>query len=130
MFNCVVLSSVVCETGFSVLKQIRTTRNKLLRGDARRAYDRLLMQILPHLFMSLDELVEHACDVWDDGTRCAVRSHPGIAHKCRSMLDAYDDLEWEKQDNIGSDAEVIGSFDNEALMTRMTRTVRTGRTAL
>ena len=29
-FNCVVLSSVVCETGFSVLKQIRTTApNKL-----------------------------------------------------------------------------------------------------
>jgi hypothetical protein len=30
-FNCVVLSSVVCETGFSVLKQIKTkARNKLL----------------------------------------------------------------------------------------------------
>ena len=118
-FNCVVLSSVVCETGFSVLKLIKTkARNKLLvvTLDALMCVatlTRVLTQELAHLFMTVSDLVERAYDVWNDGTRCAARSHPGVAHKRRqrhfTMLDTYDSLEWEKKDNEDEDAEVIGA---------------------
>jgi hypothetical protein len=122
-FNCVVLSSVVCETGFSVLKQIKTkARNKLLvvTLDALMCVatlTRLLTQELAHLFMTVSDLAERAYDVWNDGTRCAARSHPGVAHKRRqrhfTMLDTYDSLEWEKKDNEDEDAEVIGACDSD-----------------
>ena len=122
-FNCVVLSSVVCETGFSVLKTIKTkARNKLLvvTLDALMCVatlTRLLTQELAHLFMTVSDLAERAYDVWNDGTRCAARSHPGVAHKRRqrhfSMLDTYDSLEWEKKDNEDEDAEVIGACDSD-----------------
>jgi hypothetical protein len=122
-FNCVVLSSVVCETGFSVLKTIKTkARNKLLvvTLDALMCVatlTRLLTQELAHLFMTVSDLAERAYDVWNDGTRCAARSHPGVAHKRRqrhfTMLDTYDSLEWEKKDNEDEDAEVIGACDSD-----------------
>ena len=122
-FNCVVLSSVVCETGFSVLKLIKTkARNKLLvvTLDALMCVatlTRLLTQELAHLFMTVSDFAERAYDVWNDGTRCAARSHPGVAHKRRqrhfSMLDTYDSLEWEKKDNEDEDAEVIGACDSD-----------------
>ena len=122
-FNCVVLSSVVCETGFSVLKTIKTkARNKLLvvTLDALMCVatlTRLLTQELAHLFMTVSDFAERAYDVWNDGTRCAARSHPGVAHKRRqrhfSMLDTYDSLEWEKKDNEDEDAEVIGACDSD-----------------
>ena len=99
-FLCVVLSSVVCETGFSLLKQIKTkARNKLLvvTLDALMCVatlTKLLTQELAHLFMTVSDLAERAYDVWNDGTRCAARSHPGVAHKRRqrhfTMLDTYD----------------------------------------
>ena len=71
------------------------------------ALTRLLTQELAGIFMSLADLVERAYDVWDDGTRCAARSHPGVAHKRRAsdsvvtMLDTYDALQWESKDCEG-----------------------------
>jgi hypothetical protein len=69
--------------------------------------------------MSLADLVERAYDVWDDGTRCAARSHPGVAHKRRAsdsvvtMLDTYDALQWESKDCDDDDAEIIGAFSSD-----------------
>jgi hypothetical protein len=60
-----------------------------------------------------------AYDVWDDGTRCAARSHPGVAHKRRAsdsvvtMLDTYDALQWESKDCDDDDAEIIGTFSSD-----------------
>ena len=124
-FLCVVLSSVVCETGFSLLKQIKTkARNRLLvvTVDALMcvaSLTKLLTQELAGIFMSLADLVERAYDVWDDGTRCAARSHPGVAHKRRAsdsvvtMLDTYDALQWESKDCDDDDAEIIGAFSSD-----------------
>jgi hypothetical protein len=64
-------------------------------------------------------MVERAYDVWDDGTRCAARSHPGVAHKRRAsdsvvtMLDTYDALQWESKDCDDDDAEIIGAFSSD-----------------
>ena len=108
-----------------MLKQIKTkARNRLLvvTVDALMcvaALTRLLTQELAGIFMSLADLVERAYDVWDDGTRCAARSHPGVAHKRRAsdsvvtMLDTYDALQWESKDCDDDDAEVIGAFSSD-----------------
>ena len=78
-----------------------------------------MTQELAGIFMSLADLVERAYDVWDDGTRCAARSHPGVAHKRRAsdsvvtMLDTYDALQWESKDCDDDDAEVIGAFSSD-----------------
>jgi hypothetical protein len=124
-FLCVVLSSVVCETGFSLLKQIKTkARNRLLvvTVDALMclaSLTKLSPQELAGIFMSLADSVERAYDVWDDGTRCAARSHPGVAHKRRAsdsvvtMLDTYDALQWESKDCDDDDAEIIGAFSSD-----------------